>query len=156
MEVKDVVFYTITRLGYNGAKYEVYNAKTGSTYIRVGIDRLRISDHAGLYDDYNYIIRTDCRTPAKISGKTVAPAEKADEIIDELIRRYHKYVVQCSVMQTILDAGEYTKAQVKKLDIDFLYGILNLPVRQKQQKPKEYCVEKIMFNPGKFYRFIGA
>lgn len=152
MEVKDVVFYTIMRLGYNGAKYEVYNAKTGSTYIRVGLDRVRISDHAGLYDDYNYIIRTDCRTPAKISGKTVAPAEKADEIIDELIRRYHKYVVQCTVMDAILSTGKHTKAQVKKLDLDFLYGILRIPVRQKQQKTKEYCVDRIIQRPASYYR----
>lgn len=124
MEVKEVIFYVIARLNFHRIEYEVYNAKTGSTYIRVHKDRIRISDHPGEYDDYNYIIRTDCDNPAQVENKIAVSAENTDYVIDDLIQRYKKHKRKLSKTVEILKKRKLTDDDIKMLNMKELYKII--------------------------------
>ena len=153
MQVKDVVFYFIMRLGYHGIKYSVYNAKTGSTYIRVGCDRIRIADHAGTIDNYSMVIRTDCQNPCKIRDKTVVSAENADGIIDLLIHKNKIWKNQDDVLQKIMADKEWTHAQLKMIDPKLLYHIAGLREQTGAHMKKADVMNKLLEEPWRVKRY---
>ena len=144
MEVKDVVFYTIMRLGYNGITYQVYNAKTGSTYIRVGTDRLRIADHPGVIDNYNIVIRADCKTPAQLKGKCVVGYEDADNAIQLLINKYKKYKNQEQVLSKILIDRSYKNELLKQISHELLQAVAGVTYKDNEKISKRELLRIIL------------
>lgn len=146
MEVKEVIFYVISRLNFHRIDYEVYNAKTGSTYIRVGKDRIRISDHPGEYDDYNYIIRTDCKKPVQVDGKVAVPAELTDYIINRIIQKYRKTESIATENQYLSLLKNVSYDSIKKMDIGLLYKIVKYDKHKEPPISKYQCYKRIMRN----------
>jgi hypothetical protein len=144
MEVKDVVFYTIMRLGYNGIPYQVYNAKTGSTYIRVGTDRVRIADHPGVVDNYNIVIRSDCKNPAQLKGKCVFGYEDADNAIQGLINKYKKYKNQEQVLSKILIDRSYKNEQLKQISHELLQAVAGITYKDNEKISKRGLILNIL------------
>ena len=144
MQVKDVFVHVIMRLNFVGVEYQVYNAKTGSTYIRCGKDRLRIADHAGKYDDYTMVIRTDCAEPVKLTGITVVPAEKTDIIVDMLIQRNKCYLKEKETLERVLEDGTFTHRQIKSISAEYIYQVAGIPQSNGVTMKKEDIVKGLI------------
>mgnify|MGYP001809836550 FL=1 len=156
MEVKEFVFYAIARLNFHRIEYEVYNAKTGSTYIRVHKDRIRISDHKGEHDDYNFIIRCDCENPGTIENKIAVSAENADYILDIIILKYKKQKRKYSKTVDLLMKRKLNTDDIKKLDIKELYRILKHNYKKDDPLTKFDCLNLIRADRNILLKYIDS
>ena len=151
-EVNEVIFYAISRLNFHRIEYSVHNSTTGSTYIRIGVDKIRIADHAGVYDDYNYIIRCDCKTPVQIKGKLVVPAELSDTILDLVIEKYRRLQGQDSVLQKIATNKKWSENDYKRVDMGLLLAIIKHNKKDETPSKKE-CLDRIVKGPGLVFNY---
>ena len=150
-EVKEVIFYAISRLNFHRIAYTVHNSTTGSTYIEIGTDKIRIADHPGVYDDYNFVIRCDCKNPTKRKGIIAVSAENADTVLNIIINKYKKpsakYGGVCKpILQRIIQKKSWNDEEYKRIDISLLLKIIKYDKSKESPPSKVDCLKMIIKN----------